>query len=51
MKNPFIAGNWVRGDNFFGREELLRDILDGQQSHYWVTGTRRFGKTSAQLLV
>ena len=46
MKNPFIAGNWVRGDNFFGREELLRDILDGQQSHYWVTGTRRFGKTS-----
>jgi len=29
MRNPFIAGSWVRADNFFGRGALLREILDG----------------------
>ncbi len=46
MKNPFIAGSWVRGDNFFGREALIQEILSGERSHLWVAGTRRFGKTS-----
>lgn len=46
MKNPFIAGNWVRGENFFGREELLEEILSGRGNACWVTGTRRQGKTS-----
>ncbi len=46
MKNPFIAGNWVRGDRFFGRAQLLNDILEGKYSYLWVAGTRRFGKTS-----
>lgn len=45
-KNPFIAGNWVRGDNFFGREKLLQEILDGDQHYFWIAGTRRLGKTS-----
>lgn len=46
MRNPFIAGTWVRGENFFGREAMLRDILDGEGQCIWVVGARRLGKTS-----
>lgn len=46
MKNPFIAGNWVRGENFFGRAEIITDILEGAYKYLWIVGTRRFGKTS-----
>ena len=46
MRNPFIAGSWVRGDNFFGRQALLRDILEGARDALWVVGARRLGKTS-----
>jgi hypothetical protein len=46
MRNPFIAGSWVRGENFFGREAILREILEGQRHAAWVAGARRLGKTS-----
>jgi hypothetical protein len=46
MRNPFIAGSWVRGDNFFGREATLREILEGERDCVWVVGARRLGKTS-----
>ncbi len=46
MRNPFIAGSWVRADNFFGRASLLRDILEGERDSLWVVGARRLGKTS-----
>jgi AAA domain-containing protein len=46
VRNPFIAGSWVRGDNFFGRHALLRDILEGERDALWVVGARRLGKTS-----
>ncbi|MFQ5752646.1 MAG: hypothetical protein ACE5HI_11670, partial [bacterium] len=46
IKNPFIAGNWVRGNNFFGRQHLINEILEGNRNYFWVAGTRRFGKTS-----
>ena len=46
MRNPFIAGSWVRGDNFFGRQGLLREILEGDRDSLWVVGARRLGKTS-----
>ena len=46
MRNPFIAGSWVRADNFFGRASLLREILDGERDSLWVVGARRLGKTS-----
>ena len=46
MRNPFIAGSWVRGENFFGRAGLLREILDGSRDSLWVIGARRMGKTS-----
>ena len=45
-KNPFIAGNWVRGKNFFGRQKLINEILEGRRHYLWVAGTRRVGKTS-----
>ncbi len=46
MRNPFIAGSWVRGDNFFGRSGILREVLDAQRHSLWVLGARRLGKTS-----
>ncbi|RMF70380.1 MAG: serine/threonine protein kinase [Calditrichaeota bacterium] len=46
MKNPFIAGNWVRGEKFFGRKQLIAEILEGERHYLWIAGTRRFGKTS-----
>jgi hypothetical protein len=45
-RNPFIAGNWVRGGNFFGRAQLLGEILEGARDALWVVGARRLGKTS-----
>ncbi len=46
MRNPFIAGSWVRGDNFFGRSSILQEILEGERDALWVAGARRLGKTS-----
>lgn len=46
VRNPFIAGSWVRGDNFFGRGDILREILEGARDSLWVVGARRLGKTS-----
>ncbi len=46
MRNPFIAGSWVRGDNFFGRTAILREVLEGERDALWVAGARRLGKTS-----
>src|SRR5512136_1457771 len=45
-RNPFIAGSWVRGDDFFGRADLIREVLDGDRHSVWVLGGRRLGKTS-----
>ena len=46
MRNPFIAGSWVRGENFFGRGRILQDVLEGGRHSLWVVGARRLGKTS-----
>ena len=45
-KNPFSAGRWVYGVDFFGRRELIQSLLDPDESCNWVIGTRRIGKTS-----
>lgn len=45
-RNPFIAGSWVRGENFFGRGDVLREVLEGERNALWVVGARRIGKTS-----
>ncbi len=44
--NPFVVGQWVRGDRFYGRGALIEEILEGPRNSLWVLGTRRVGKTS-----
>jgi hypothetical protein len=43
---PYVVGQWVRGDRFYGREGLTAEVLDGSRDLIWVVGTRRIGKTS-----
>ena len=45
MTIPYVVGQWVRGERFYGREEELSVVLDSRRS-FWVAGTRRIGKTS-----
>ncbi len=45
-RNPFIAGSWVRGADFFGRAGLIREALEGERHSLWILGARRLGKTS-----
>ena len=45
-QNPFVVGQWVRGERFYGRTALIQEVLDGQRSCLWLLGTRRVGKTS-----
>ena len=44
---PFVIGQWVRGERFYGRKALLAECLDGARDALWLLGTRRVGKTSA----
>ncbi|MCB1044337.1 MAG: ATP-binding protein [Acidobacteria bacterium] len=46
MRNPFIAGRWVTGPHFFGRRELIKDLIHSHENCQWVIGKRRVGKTS-----
>jgi len=43
---PFVVGQWVRGDRFYGRRAQIREILEGHRNCIWLLGTRRIGKTS-----
>jgi tRNA A-37 threonylcarbamoyl transferase component Bud32 len=43
---PFVVGQWVRGEKFYGRTALIGEILEGPRNWLWVLGTRRIGKTS-----
>jgi len=44
--NPYVVGQWVRGERFYGRSVLIDEILNGPRNSLWVLGTRRIGKTS-----
>jgi len=44
--NPYVVGQWVRGDRFYGRGNLIDEILNGPRNSIWILGTRRIGKTS-----
>jgi hypothetical protein len=46
VRNPFIVGSFVRGEDFFGRQALISEILEGERQSIWVLGGRRLGKTS-----
>ena len=43
---PYVVGQWVRGDRFYGRSAQIEEILDGNRNCIWLLGTRRIGKTS-----
>jgi hypothetical protein len=45
-RNPFIVGSFVRGEDFFGRQALISEVLEGERQSIWVLGARRLGKTS-----
>lgn len=44
--NPFVVGQWVRGEKFFGRAEIIAELLFGPRQAVWVAALRRMGKTS-----
>ncbi len=43
---PYVVGQWVRGERFYGRGRALAEILEGPRESLWVLGARRIGKTS-----
>lgn len=45
-QSPYIVGNWVTGDEFYGRRELRTLLAAGSDRAIAVLGTRRVGKTS-----
>lgn len=45
MTVPYVVGQWVRGDRFYGRGAEIAVLLGTRQA-VWVAGTRRVGKTS-----
>lgn len=46
MRNPYVTGPYVVGNNHYGRHELIDLMLHGEGRAYWVVGNRRIGKTS-----
>jgi len=44
--HPYVVGQWVRGEKFYGRTGLIEEILLGNRNWLWLLGTRRIGKTS-----
>jgi hypothetical protein len=43
---PYVVGQWVREERFYGRQDLLAEILEGNRNCLWILGMRRIGKTS-----
>jgi predicted AAA+ superfamily ATPase len=43
---PYVVGQWVRGEKFYGRVALIAEILHGPRNAIWLLGYRRIGKTS-----
>lgn len=43
---PYVVGQWVRGETFYGRTAQIAEILEGNRNWLWLLGTRRIGKTS-----
>src|SRR4051812_46520663 len=43
---PYAAGQWVRGERFFGRSAEIAEILTGPRNGIWLLGARARGKTS-----
>ena len=43
---PYVIGQWVRAERFYGRSAQIAEILHGPRNCIWLLGTRRIGKTS-----
>ena len=43
---PYVVGQWVRGERFYGRSAEIAEILDGPRNGIWLLGGRAIGKTS-----
>jgi len=43
---PFVVGQWVRREDFYGRAKVIEEVLTGNRNWLWLLGTRRVGKTS-----
>jgi DNA-binding winged helix-turn-helix (wHTH) protein len=43
---PYVVGQWVRGERFYGREAQINEIIAGNRNSLWLLGTRGIGKTS-----
>jgi DNA-binding winged helix-turn-helix (wHTH) protein len=43
---PYVVGQWVRRENFYGRAAIIDEVLGGNRNWLWLLGTRRIGKTS-----
>jgi hypothetical protein len=46
QRKPYNAGMPVRGEQFYGRSELINSILGGSDRAIWIVSNRRIGKTS-----
>ncbi|MBM3242084.1 hypothetical protein FJZ31_37910 [Candidatus Poribacteria bacterium] len=46
MPNPYIVGTAVIGNQFYGRETLINQVLTGNRDCFCLMGNRRIGKTS-----
>lgn len=46
MRNPYIVGRWLYGNDHYGRQRVLDYLIHAQDPATWVVGTRRMGKTS-----
>lgn len=43
---PYVIGQWVNGDRFYGRAALLAELSSPAVPRGWWAGLRRIGKTS-----
>lgn len=45
-RNPYKPGSPVSKNNFYGRKQIINEILNGDRDLLWVLSSRRIGKTS-----
>ncbi len=43
---PYVVGQWVRGERFYGRRSQIAEILYGHRDAIWLLGEGRLLRTS-----
>ena len=41
MRNPYIVGRWLKGNDHYGRHKLMEHLLTTTDQAIWLVGTRR----------